>query len=524
MPEALLDHQDLKFVYKPSGIPTHSPSLDRQGFVEWWQAQSGEDSLYVCHRLDKDTSGVLVFAKNKEAARTLTETFSNREVKKEYFFISDKKSQFQHWSVGEREGQAPLVKEGLWATEGLMGFEAFTEFSRIDSQNSLYLYQAKPLTGKTHQIRKHAVKSQIPILGDDEYGGSPFPRLMLHAHTISFQWNKEEIHCEAPVPDLFKQLHKLTDTQWCRWLTSFERRKVLFPELIANEQCLRLFHQETGDLRGDQVGHRLVLGWWQKEPPNNDEKVKIEKLCDYLGYKNWVFEWRPGVEQKQNTEILIQKDFKDQHWEFSERNRVHKANMDHGQNFGLFLDQRDRRDWVQGNSQGKKVLNLFAYTCGFSLAAALGKASEVVSVDLSKKYLEWGRENFQLNNLKDDDPKYRWVAMDSQDYLTWCGKKEKKFDLIICDPPSFSRHKKSKKTFKVDKDFESLIGSCFKQLNPKGVLMFSTNFEKWSLVDWVIKLEASSLPLKEIHWSDSQWDFEWQSKEAGLKAFFLRKA
>jgi 23S rRNA (cytosine1962-C5)-methyltransferase len=190
----------------------------------------------------------------------------------------------------------------------------------------------------------------------------------------------------------------------------------------------------------------------------------------------------------------------------------------------LFLYQRERRDWVKNHCKDKRVLNLFAFTCGFSLAAASGGATEVISVDLSKKYLNWGRENFELNGFDPNEDKFRWMAMDSIDYLTWSQKKGFKYDIIVCDPPSFSRHKKSKKTFKIDRDFADLIKLCLERLNPKGILLFSTNFEKWRLEQWTQQIEKKNFPIKKLQVSSSQWDYEWQSKDAGLKAFFLRKA
>ncbi len=526
MPTVLSQNEDLLFVHKPPGIPTHRPSYDRQGFVEWWE-ETLQQPLHVCHRLDKETSGILVFAKNKQAASDLTDLFAGHQVKKEYLFVTDKKSEFKHWHVVEEKNQAPHILEGPWKEGSNRGFESVTEFTRIASENSLYLYKAKPFTGKTHQIRKHAVKSEIPLLGDEIYGGKKFPRLLLHSLSIEFLWKGDRLKQKAQPSRLFDNLSWLQDRQWSQWITSYERRETLFNEKINTDQALRLFHQETGDLRGDQVGEQIVLGWWQKTPPSQSEEEKIRRLAGTLNFKNWLFEWRPGVEDKKNTALLLsesQTEQKQESWFFKENDLKFKAHLDRGQNFGLFLDQRNRREWVKNNCKSLRVLNLFAFTCGFSLAAARGGAKEVISVDLSKKYLNWGRENFELNGFNPSEEKFRWMAMDSVDYLTWSQKKGFKYDIIVCDPPSFSRHKKSKKTFKIDRDFGDLIDLCLDRLEAQGTLLFSTNFEKWSLDQWTQQLEKKNFPIENLQVSPSQWDYEWQSKEAGLKAFFLRKA
>ena len=200
--------------------------------------------------------------------------------------------------------------------------------------------------------------------------------------------------------------------------------------------------------------------------------------------------------------------------------------MDRGQNVGLFLDQRENRQRIYESSKSKSVLNLFAFTCGFSVQAARGGAAKVVSVDLFRSYLDWGKENFRENELDPDLQHYEWRCMDSLEYLAWAKKKDLRFDTIICDPPSFSRSKKSKKVFRVDKDFGVLLKACADRLNLGGTLFFSTNFEKWDANLWFEKLSttAQEAGLEAIEQNPSQWDFEWQTKAAMLKSFCLTKA
>lgn len=106
---------------------------------------------------------------------------------------------------------------------------------------------------------------------------------------------------------------------------------------------------------------------------------------------------------------------------------------------GLFGDARPARQWVRQQAQGKRVLNTFAYTCGFGVNAALGGGEPVKNLDLSRKVLSWGQENYALNGLSAPDTDF--VYGDVFDWLTRLGKRGELFDLVILDPPSFARSK-----------------------------------------------------------------------------------
>ncbi len=140
---------------------------------------------------------------------------------------------------------------------------------------------------------------------------------------------------------------------------------------------------------------------------------------------------------------------------------------------GVFLDHRLNRARVRDLAEGKRVLNLFAYTCGFSVAAALGGAESVVSVDISKSHLEWGKANFARNDLPLEW--HQFIASDAFDYFKRARRQNKKFDLIIMDPPTFARIKKPKRTFSITQDLPELVAGALSILDRRGVLMVSTN-------------------------------------------------
>ncbi len=140
---------------------------------------------------------------------------------------------------------------------------------------------------------------------------------------------------------------------------------------------------------------------------------------------------------------------------------------------GLFLDQRDNRTRVRDRADGRDVLNLFAYTCGFSVAAAVGGAAATVSVDLSSKHLEWGKVNFALNNL--DLENHEFIRSDAGDYLKRAKRQGKEFDLIIIDAPTFAHGRRRKQSFSIARDLPALVGEAAELLRPGGEMLISTN-------------------------------------------------
>lgn len=146
---------------------------------------------------------------------------------------------------------------------------------------------------------------------------------------------------------------------------------------------------------------------------------------------------------------------------------------------GLFLDHRITRKMVEGEAAGKRMLNLFCYTGSFSVYAAAGGAAGTTSVDISNTYLEWTRRNFELNGL--DPNTNRVERADVLQWLPQAAREGRQFDLIVCDPPTFSNSKKMRGFFDVGVMHPELINGCLELLAPHGVLYFSTNFRGFQL-------------------------------------------
>jgi len=145
---------------------------------------------------------------------------------------------------------------------------------------------------------------------------------------------------------------------------------------------------------------------------------------------------------------------------------------------GLFLDHRITRSMVRDVAKDNRVLNLFCYTGSFSTYAAHGGASEVCSVDMSKTYINWAKRNMQYNKL------YKPEAHDfiQADVLDWISEVPKnRYDLIICDPPTFSNSKRMDTEWDVQRDHVPLIKNLLRILSDSGQLFFSTNYRDFVL-------------------------------------------
>jgi 23S rRNA (cytosine1962-C5)-methyltransferase len=168
---------------------------------------------------------------------------------------------------------------------------------------------------------------------------------------------------------------------------------------------------------------------------------------------------------------------------------------------GLFLDHRPTRQLVRDMSNGKKVLNLFAYTGSFSVYAAAGGASEVVTVDLSKTYLDWAQKNMQANGFT-ELLKYKFVHADVKQFLP--SLHPDYYDVIILDPPTFSNSSRMKDFLDIQRDHVEMINQCITSLVPGGALFFSTNSTHFVLDKEKIMASA----IKDITKATTAFDFE----------------
>ncbi|PPD28940.1 MAG: bifunctional 23S rRNA (guanine(2069)-N(7))-methyltransferase RlmK/23S rRNA (guanine(2445)-N(2))-methyltransferase RlmL [Methylomonas sp.] len=180
---------------------------------------------------------------------------------------------------------------------------------------------------------------------------------------------------------------------------------------------------------------------------------------------------------------------------------------------GLFLDHRPIRQLIQQQAQGKRFLNLFAYTGSASVHAAIGGATSSVTVDMSNTYLDWAKRNFDLNNIRGDHKLVR------ADCLQWLAeqaavKQKPQFDLIFLDPPTFSNSKKMDEAFDVQTDHVQLLKNAVALLAPDGILFFSTNFRRFKMdhaaLDGLIIEDISTSTIPEDFARDQKIHYCWR--------------
>jgi 23S rRNA (cytosine1962-C5)-methyltransferase len=485
LPLICFEDDHLLVINKPAGINTHAPSPHAgEGIFEWLRNREPRwETLAIIHRLDKETSGIMVLAKTVEANRSLTQQFEERRVKKTYVFLTDcpvPRTEFTVKSTLVRAGEKYLSRP---AHAG--GAEAETHFRVLREHEHGTWVEAEPLTGRTHQIRVHAADSKMPICGDRLYGGSRALRLCLHALRLQLAHpvTNQTLVLEAPVD-----------------FDSDPRRDLRKRLLDAETDAYRMVHSASDGWPGwyvDKLGE-FVLS--QSEFEVTEEQLQFLKRISARGVYHKVLSRNVRKTQAADASPkLLLGEGAPERFTIVENSLRYELSFAEGYSVGLFLDQRDNRRRLLVNYAGprfglfesglqrREVLNTFAYTCGFSVCAAMAGA-RVTSLDLSKKYLEWGRRNFALNGL--DHAQHDFIYGDAFDWMRRLHKKGRHFDLIILDPPTFSQSKQHG-TFSARKNYGELVKYAVPILNSGGILFASTNAADWLPEDFLGSLRAA---------------------------------
>lgn len=250
-----------------------------------------------------------------------------------------------------------------------------------------------------------------------------------------------------------------------------EKRKAYYQDDLTT--AFRLFNQEGdgfGGLTVDLYGDYAVFSWY------NSYVYQIRKVISEAFRQ--VFPEVLGIYEKIRFKGL---DYESAHvygqeapdfFTVLENGVMYQVFMNDGLMTGIFLDQHEvRGSLVDGLAMGKSLLNMFSYTAAFSVAAAMGGASQTTSVDLAKRSRELSQAHFQANGISTDD--HRFIVMDVFEYFKYAKRKGLTYDVIVLDPPSFARNKKQ--TFSVAKDYHKLISQSLEILNPGGIIIASTN-------------------------------------------------
>lgn len=261
--------------------------------------------------------------------------------------------------------------------------------------------------------------------------------------------------------------------------------------LPPDTDCFRWIDGELPDVTVDVFGDAGVLSYYRPAPPGEELRL-AERCVEVAGLSSVYLKRRPPEARRaaneQPLEVAPPAPLVGAHRdalvarESGVRFEIRPAN---GLSVGLYLDARDARTWVRGHAAGRRVLNTFAYTCGFGLAASLGGAARAVNVDASRKVLDWGEANYALNGLS--PARVNFVSGDAFDWLSRFAKKGEQFELVVLDPPGFATTKSRR--FSAQRDYHALVAAAAAVLAPTGLLLAMCNVERLSERDFTGHVE-----------------------------------
>ncbi|HXN32508.1 MAG TPA: class I SAM-dependent methyltransferase [Polyangiaceae bacterium] len=500
----LQDDGDIVVVDKPEGVPSQSADPERpDDVVTRLRAHLGGAYLGVHQRLDRDTSGLLVFARRREANASLASQFEGRSVRKTYVAC------VTGWPRGrDRATLRDAIERGEGATmrvatrTGPNAKAAVTHVKVVERRGDRAMLELALETGRTHQARVQLAHAGAPIAGDALYAGAAAPRLMLHASAIDLAHptSRDRVRFVCPPPPDFSAWlvsgdpgEKVYDDDGAlgRALARAVERRWGLGRSDAGPRATTAFRlvNEEGDglprLAIDVYGDWLVTQLYGDAGPWADA-ARRERLIERvhgLGFEGVYLKVRPqqandltrtpgarhdelapahpvrGLPAPQEVPIV-------------EEGMPLFARLGDGLSTGIFLDQRNNRRRVRAFAEGKSLANLFAYTCSFTVAAALGGARRTVSVDASAAALERGRANLAHAGAA-EGAEHTFVADDAFSWLQRATRRDERFDLIVLDPPSYSSTKRGR--FVAADDYVGLAAAAIALLGPGGRLLACTN-------------------------------------------------
>lgn len=459
--QILHEDSDWLVIDKPPGISTHGAWAGDLGAQEWIELHY-QAKCFVVSRLDKDTSGVLVFAKTKQASAQAESIHQLGTAIKHYQLVATPRRSLP----GAR-----------WVVDSpLDGKPARTEFQILEHLSSgNVLLEAKIKAGRMHQIRRHAAASGTPILGDKEYGGTQFARICLHCSKIDWPGVAP---LQSPLPDSFVALRKSNEQApkdlEVNLAVALDRRRGV---LHKTANSYRIVHRrELGPDFSIDIFGTYFVAWLYDESDKTALMTAIESCRRQFDLKGggikslWTNPHKRGA--LCTTEWIG--DRAPEGMNVVEHGLLFGVTLNAQDQTGFFLDQRDNRRRVFMQANGKDMANLFAYTCSFSVAAAAGNCNEIVSVDISKSALGSGIKNLQLNAL-DLTKRAKIVQEDVRDWIKKQLKRGRQFDTIICDPPTFAARGQGSTSFKLEKEWPELARDLARILRPGGEALFCTN-------------------------------------------------
>lgn len=461
---------------KPAHVPSQAPDGQGDDLPTRAKKHLGLEYIGTHQRLDAATSGVVAYTTDAERNRGFAEALTSAT--KQYIAIvhsfSGRGGRLEHW-LAPRPGGGSVVT----SDSDSRAKRAVTHVEVLRRQGERTLLRLRIETGRTHQIRVQLAEVGSPIAGDTLYGDpAETPgRLMLHAEALDVG-GKSFV---APVPASFETFLQDKPNNLARLVRVAAQRRFVLAH-SSDTTAFRLFHGEAEGAPGisiDVYGRHLLLHLRSEEAHAQEAEI-VDALRAFSGeFRGLYVKRRPKQANEQSGD---KRELAPPHplwgegigaFEVLESGLRYGVDLSQGLSTGIFLDQRRARSRVRERSKGARVLNLFAYTCPFGIAAAAGGAKEVINVDSSAKALGRGKANFERNHLSG-----RVLKNDAFEYLERCVRKGELFDWVLCDPPTYATGKKRR--WKSGPQWRQLAALCARVTSPEGRLLLSSNDSRMS--------------------------------------------
>ena len=485
----IAEDEALLVVDKPSGVSALASERGGDDMVTRVRAVRDEPYLGVLQRLERDVSGAMVFTRNRRFNAAIAPQFERNTVTRTYLVA------LEGWPAKEPKGSlvsrvVPDGEGGFLAVEKPTRGEQRVSFNwRIEArEGTRTLLAITPTAGTLAMVRAQLAGVGNAIVGDARHGGAPYavPLLHLAALGIEHPGTTRRVRYEATRPARFDRwLHgdvlPASIAAWReRMLESIERRFSLAH--TSGLDAYRLGNDVGDDLPGvtvDRYGDYALAQFYTPEATEARDAV-LDAIAS-LGAKGVFAKYRPRqsntlVETRRDdlapAHALRGNDAPDD-FAITEHGLTYRVRLGDGLSTGIFLDQRENRAFVRSHVRDARVLNLFAYTCAFTVASAAGGARSTVSVDVSAGAMAIGRENLVANHL-DDAAKHTFSNADVFGWLEGAIARGDLFDLVILDPPSYSTTKDGSR-FSAESDYRSLAALALRVVAPGGRLLACSN-------------------------------------------------
>ncbi|MCK4658088.1 MAG: class I SAM-dependent methyltransferase [Phycisphaerae bacterium] len=495
------------FVSKPAGLASQRRPRSRDASV--FDLLSGRDdaaTLLPLYEVNQWQSGVLGYAKSTEAQQHLLTGLETGSAKPTFVAVVQGKLKPRPQTV--TAVIKPVGKDRFAVDHKASGsLMPTTMFKPLKRGATRAMVRCQPTLLNHHQVRAHIESLKLWIVGDAAYHPKPEKAkvgpMMLHLAELRFHHPglKHAITIWAKTPSDFTAAvdhgeggTALDGTLTARLRAALAARLPCF--LDENTNAFRMLNSRAdgvGGLTAELYDDVLILQAHQgkfdagKTPLREITRWYRQQLDLTAGYVKHFAKDRSrsgsGPQTLRDPKPLVGKPAPEQ-FVVRENGLRFQVRPYDGYSVGLFLDQRENRRRIRELAGGKSVLNLFCYTCGFSVAAVAGGASSTVNVDISRKSLEWGKENFQANGFPIEDHKF--INDDAFNYFKRAHRQSRKFDLVLIDPPSFARAKKTHRVFTLEKDLQRLVSGAVSLMTPGGVLLVSTN-QRGVRRDWLLE-------------------------------------